>query len=229
MILTLRELASYLRVNERTVQRMLKSGQLKGVKIGGQWRFNGSEIDRLFFPDAEPSHEEAVPLDDLVRSHLSIPVSRHLREDRMVLDMSASDVPGVISELTAPMERRTLLLDVGDLRTRLLAREELLSTGVGGGIAVPHPRDPLPTLREPCVLVFGRRREGVEYGAADGQPVRLFFLVCCQNIELHLHVMGKLAQLLRESAFVQACLEAGTGSDVLRAALEGERRQFLAR
>ena len=228
MILTLRELASYLRVNERTIQRMLKSGQLKGVKIGGQWRFKGSEIDRLFFPHAEPESADPVPLEELVRSHLSIPVSRLLREDRMVLDMGAPDVPGVIAELVAPITRRSLLLDVGDLRERLVAREELLSTGVGGGIAVPHPRDSLPTLREPCVLVFGRHRAGVEYGAVDGLPVRLFFLVCSQNTELHLHLMGKLAQLLRHSSFAEACLECDTARDVLRAALDAERRQFLA-
>ena len=50
MILTLKELADYLRVNERTILRMLKSGQIQGVKIGGQWRFNGSQIDQMFFP-----------------------------------------------------------------------------------------------------------------------------------------------------------------------------------
>ena len=229
MILTLRELASHLRVNERTIQRMLKSGQLKGVKIGGQWRFNGSEIDRLFFPDAEAEGGDAVPLNELVRSHLSIPVSRLLREDRMVLDMGASDVSGVIDELVAPIAGRSLLLDAGDLRGRLLAREELLSTGVGRGIAIPHPRDPLTTLREPCVMVFGRHRAGVEYGAVDGLPARLFFLVCSQTSELHLHLMGKLAQLLRQHEVADLCLECETARDVVRVVLDAERRLFLAR
>ena len=68
MILTLKELANYLRVHERTVLRMLKAGQIKGTKIGGQWRFNGSQIDGLFFPEGTEGKME-VPLADLVRGH----------------------------------------------------------------------------------------------------------------------------------------------------------------
>ena len=76
-------------------------------------------------------------------------------------------------------------------------------------------------------MVFGRHPEGVEYGAVDGEPVRLFFLLCSQNTELHLHLMGKLAQLLRQSVFAETCLECESARDVLRAALDCERRQFL--
>ncbi len=53
MILTLKELADYLRVNERTIIRMLKAGKIQGTKIGGQWRFNGSQIDQFFFCSPE--------------------------------------------------------------------------------------------------------------------------------------------------------------------------------
>ena len=52
MILTLKELAEHLKVNERTILRMRENGQIEGVKIGGQWRFNGSQIDRMLFPSA---------------------------------------------------------------------------------------------------------------------------------------------------------------------------------
>jgi len=226
MILTLRELANYLRVNERTIQRMLKNGQIQGVKIGGQWRFNGSQIDQVFFPGKQTA-PDAVPLSELVHSHLSIPVSRLMKEDRMVLDMQAGDVASVIQERCEPISRKTLLLDTQDLRNRLLGREALLSTGIGNGVAIPHPRDPVATLREPCVVVVGRSEKGVPYKALDGKPVHLFFLLCCQNIELHLHMMGRLAQLLREKEFADACLKSSSAEEVLRATMEAERRQFL--
>jgi len=227
MILTLKELANYLRVNERTILRMLKTGQIRGVKIGGQWRFNGSEIDRMFFPDKEVREDEAVSLNELLRHHLSIPISRVLKEDRMVLDMKASTVEEVIDELIDPIRREGVLLNVQELRERLLDRERLLSTGVGDGIAVPHPRDPIPTLREPAVIVFGRSKEGVDYGAFDGKPVQLFFLCCCQNIELHLHMMGQLARLLRESGFPALCRDCDEPRNVIRAVMDAERRHFL--
>ncbi len=224
MILTLKELAEYLRVNERTILRMLKSGQIQGVKIGGQWRFNGSQIDQLFFPPNKPSGPDVVPLTEFTQPNIPMPISRLLREDRAILDMKAKSLEGVLQELSDPFAKKTLILDIQDLRNRLLAREKLLSTGIGGGIAIPHPRDPIPTLREPAIVIFGRSKAGVDFQAPDKKPVRLFFLLACQNIELHLHLMGALARLLQDAAFTDGCLAAATGEDVVRLALEAEGR-----
>ena len=226
MILTLKELADHLRVNDRTILRMLKSGQIQGTKIGGQWRFNGSQIDRLFFPEDAPVHDE-VPLTALTRSHLSVPISRALDTEQMLMDLQATTMPGVIEELISPATLKNLVLDVGDLRERILARERLLSTGVGSGIAIPHPRDPVPTLRAPVILIYGCSRKGVDCQAMDNKPVRLFFVLCCQSIELHIHLMGRLAQLLRSEGFPAKCAECEEPEDVLRLVLEHERRQFL--
>lgn len=229
MILTLRELAQMLRVNERTILRMLKSGQLQGAKIGGQWRFNSSQIDGLFFAaeQATAEGEEDLSLAMLTRSHIGIPISRVMSDTRMVMSIGARDAAGAIEELTNPRMLNPVLLDVKDLRTKCLAREELLSTGVGNGVAIPHPRDPLVTLRAPAVVVFGRSAEGIDFGAADGKPVHLFFLMCSQNIELHLHLMGRLARLLRHADFIAGCKAAATPQDIMRLVMEAERDDFL--
>jgi len=227
MILTLKELASYLRVHERTVLRMLKSGQIQGTKIGGQWRFNSSQIDGLFFADAEAESEE-VPLSDFTRSHLGHTVSGVLDPSRMAMALKAKDTEGVIGELVCPATFNALILDLQDLRSKILAREKLLSTGIGAGVAIPHPRDPVPTLSKPAVMVFGRSGKGVDFKAMDGKKVHLFFVLCCQNIELHLHLMGRLAKLLRNEAFVPACRKCKTPDDVLRLVLEYERQQAPA-
>ncbi|MGI5924830.1 MAG: PTS transporter subunit EIIA [Lentisphaerae bacterium] len=228
MILTLKELAEYLRVNERTILRMLKTGQIQGAKIGGQWRFNGGQIDRLFFPNSPPG-EEDVPLHALTQSQIDIPISRMLNEDRINLDLQAGSVEEVISELVMPKVFSTLVLDINDLREKCLARENILSTGVGNGIAVPHPRDPIPTLRAPGCVIVGRSSKGVDYKAVDGKPVKLFFLLCSQNIELHLHMMGCMARMLVNQDFVQECFEAKEKSDVIKAVMEFERADFLNR
>jgi len=225
MILTLKELADYLKVHERTVLRMLKNGQLRGAKIGGQWRFNSHQIAALFFPSA--STPDFVPLQDLLRTPLSIPVSRILKPTRMVLEMTAATKDAVLDALTLPIIQQTLVLDGHALTAALRTRESLLSTAVGKGIAIPHPRDPIVTLREPAVLVLGRASNGVDYGAFDSQPVDLFFLLCCQTIELHLHLMGRLAQLLRDHTFISACRQAPDTHTIVAAALAAEQRVFL--
>jgi excisionase family DNA binding protein len=228
MILTLKELADYLRVNERTILRMLKSGQIQGVKIGGQWRFNGSQIDQLFFPQTPPTGPDVVPLTDFTRSRLPVPISRVLREDRMIMDLKSKDVESVVDDLCEPFARKTLLLDFHELKKRMLAREKLLSTGIGRGIAIPHPRDPMPTLREPAVIIFGRSSKGVDYKAVDRNPVHLFFMLVCQNIELHLHLLGALARLLQEESVPDACMKAKGPEDIMRVVMELETKQILS-
>ncbi|MDX9979998.1 MAG: PTS sugar transporter subunit IIA, partial [Lentisphaeria bacterium] len=224
MILTLRELADYLRVNERTILRMLKTGQVQGAKIGGQWRFNSSQIDGLFFPPEEGAEVEGEEsLGNLARSYLSIPVSRMMAEDRMIMDMQATQVSEVIEELTPRELLGKLVMEVESLRAKCLAREQLLSTGVGNGVAIPHPRDPVATLKAPAMIIFGRSAKGIDFGAVDGKPVHLFFLLCCQNIEIHLHLMGRMAKLLRNRDFLAQCQACENPGDVLRVVLEFER------
>jgi mannitol/fructose-specific phosphotransferase system IIA component (Ntr-type) len=77
------------------------------------------------------------------------------------------------------------------------------------------------------MIVFGRSVKGIDFGAVDGKPVHLFFLLCCQNIEIHLHLMGRMAKLLRDQDFLAQCQACETPSDVLRVVLEFERSQFL--
>ena len=135
----------------------------------------------------------------------------------------------VIEKLTAPRLMAGIVMDASDLRAKCLEREKMLSTSVGDGIAIPHPRDPIPTLRTGTAIVYGYSKKGLEFNAPDGQPVHHFFLLCSQNIELHLHLMSCMARLLRDSAFLQALPSCKTADDVIKLVMEHERTEFLAR
>lgn len=227
MILTLKELAEHLKVNERTILRMLKCNQIEGKKIGGQWRFNGSQIDQVFFPADTKETDESVPLNDLTHSQIGIPVSRMLDPSRIIMDLHSTDRDSVIEELTSPKIFNDLVLDTRDLQEKCLARENLCSTAVGKNIAIPHPRDPIATLQLPACIVYGYSKKGINFNAPDGKPVHMFFLICSQNIELHLHLMGSLANILNNDTFVNSCRNATTPENIISAALELERNDFL--
>ncbi len=233
MILTLKELAEYLRVNERTILRMLNTGKISGVKIGGQWRFNGSQIDQVFFPNGKSEVYSTLTQDEpgsvLTRPAIGIPVSRVMSEERVLLNMKATDVESAIAELTDARLMNGLVLDVTDLRKKCLEREEVLSTGVGEGIALPHPRDPIATLKTSAAIVYGYSKDGIDFKAADGKPVHIFFLICSQNIELHMHLMGCLARMLRDANFVKALPKCKASADVIKLVMKYERDEFLAR
>ena len=230
MILTLKELAEHLKVNERTILRMIKNGQIVGTKIGGQWRFNGSQIDRVFFPGESSTDEsEAVPLSDLTHSQIGIPVSRTMDTNRMLMDLKSDSIEGIIEEMTAPKLFNDLVLDTRDLQEKCIAREKLQSTTVGNGIAVPHPRDPVTTLQVPGCVTYGFSKKGVDFNAIDDKPVHMFFLVCSQNIDLHLHLMGSLAHILSSKDFVQTCMNATSSEEIMKAVIAEESKQFLHR
>ena len=130
MILTLKELAEYLKLNERTIQRMLKTGQIKGEKIGGQWRFSGSQIDRLFFPEKPIKSEEAVEFSALTQSMLKIPVSRLISPERIILDMKATNMDEAIAELTPPRIFNRLVLDIEAASESLLSPSESMPSSL---------------------------------------------------------------------------------------------------
>ena len=229
MLLTLKELAQYLRVNERTVLRMLKSGQIEGTKIGGQWRFSSSQIDQMFFSEKKEDSEEGeegVSLSELADQHaVARPVNRVLRTDRIIPNMEAEDKDQALQELLEPLFRDEVVLERKELLDRIRQREELLSTGVGGKVAIPHPRDPVADLQESAVIVMGRSAEGIDFDAVDGEPVHLFFLLCCEQIETHLYFMGQIAQLVQEPGFVEDCIEKDTPEDLFRFVMETEQKQ----
>lgn len=233
MILTLKELAEYLRVNERTILRMVNKGKIQGTKIGGQWRFNGSQIDQVFFSHADleaESEEEKqeVQSSSFARPYIGIPLSRVMSESRMIMKMQAETVEDVINEMTDARLLYGLALDVTELREKCIARENVLSTGIGGGFAIPHPRDPIPTLRAPVTVIYGYSEKGVAYNAPDGEPIHHFFLICSQNIELHLHLMGCMARLLKDENFTKALPGCKKPEEVLKLVMEHERSEMFA-
>ena len=226
MILTLKELAEHLKVNERTILRMKDNHQIEGTKIGGQWRFNGSQIDKMFFPD-QVAEDGQDSLTDVSRSQIGIPVSRTMDPSRIFMDLKGTDALSIIEELTSPRIFNDLVLDTRDLQEKCWLRERLCSTAVGNGIAVPHPRDPISTLQVPGCVVYGFSKKGVDFDSFDGKPVHIFFLNCSQNIDLHLHLMGALARLLKDKTFIDKCMNAKEPEDILKAVMEVERADFL--
>lgn len=228
MILTLKELANHLRVNERTILRMQKSGQIKGIKVGGQWRFNGSQIDALFFPGSPVSDgSAAVPLSEFSPDRSGVPLSRLLRENRIIAEMEATTAEEAVDELMGPVVSGNLCLEPRQLRRAILDREKMLSTGVGNGIAIPHPRNPVTTLAEPAVVVAGRSSKGIDFGAVDGKPVFVFFLIASQTVQTHLHILGCLARICSSSDAVTDLKAAPDSEKIMRALLIAERDSFL--
>jgi nitrogen PTS system EIIA component len=100
-------------------------------------------------------------------------------------------VTGVPEISDEPQARQTLL-------RALQEREQLHSTGIGEGIALPHARNALIGLVEQPVIVCGRHPQGIPFGALDDVPTRLFFLLVAPTVTQHLAVLARISRLLRD-------------------------------
>ncbi|HAV65660.1 MAG TPA: PTS fructose transporter subunit IIA [Verrucomicrobiales bacterium] len=97
----------------------------------------------------------------------------------------------------------------------LKEREELCSTGIGDGVALPHARNAMVGLVDEPVIVFGRKVEGMHYASIDGAAVKLFFLLIAPNVTTHLRILARLSRLLRNPHVRNSLLTAESVSRVL--------------
>jgi PTS system nitrogen regulatory IIA component len=86
----------------------------------------------------------------------------------------------------------------------ILEREEVLSTAFASGVAIPHPRNPLPGALGASLIAFGRTLSGVPFGAPRRTLTDIFFLVLCRDSREHLAVLARLGRLLQVPGFVDA-------------------------
>ena len=142
-------------------------------------------------------------------------------KDAVALDIRAETKDEILKELIA-----LLKLDdksEGILYKMLKRRENLGSTGIGRGIAIPHCRS---LVVNKLRVAFGRRSKGVEYNAIDNQPVNYFFLIVAPPLEVsnqYLPVLGKLAQFAKDPEITKRLAELSSPDEFL-ALLEEKAR-----
>jgi mannitol/fructose-specific phosphotransferase system IIA component (Ntr-type) len=103
----------------------------------------------------------------------------------------------------------------GILYKMLKRRENLGSTGIGKGIAIPHCRSLVVNRLR---VAFGRKREGLDFRAIDDQPVHNIFLIVAPPLEVsnqYLPVLGKIAQFSKESDVASRLQQIGSPSEFL--------------
>ncbi len=137
-----------------------------------------------------------------------------LSTDTIITELASRDKIGVINELARPVAHVSQK-DPRDIVRVLIERERLGSTGIGGGIAIPHGK--LPGITS-LILGFGLSRGGVEFDALDNRPTHIFFLLLSpdNSTGLHLRLLARISKLLKEEPFKEDLKNAKDPEDVIR-------------
>jgi len=136
-----------------------------------------------------------------------------LDKEAILMDLQSKDKIGILNELVAPVARITGI-DHNEIVRVLMERERLGSTGIGGGIGIPHGK--LRNL-ERLVLGFGLSRQGVDFESMDGYPTHLFFLLITpeHSTDLHLKLLARVSRLLKKEPLKEMMMKSSSADEIL--------------
>ena len=208
MEILISELCKSLGVSRTTIERWIRQGKLPVSKKGRTYSFHARDLKNWAAQNHISLNLKPRPAQG-EQAETMVSLSMALEAGGVYHDIDTGpDVPGVIN---ACVEKITTLPDdcKTDLVRQLIKREDALSTGVGNGIAIPHPRSPLGYLETPMVTVCFLKNP-VDYHALDNQPVSTLFFILVPELKFHLHLLSSLSLCLRNkqfSEFLNTCPE----------------------
>lgn len=138
----------------------------------------------------------------------------YLQRETIDLELKSSSKERILAELVDLLVKTGIISQGEAMLEMLLEREGLGSTGIGHGVAIPHGRS--EEITQPAV-VFGRSREEVDFDSIDGRPARIFFLLIAPENggNDHLHLLAKIARLMKNPQTREKLLELQTPDEVL--------------
>jgi len=221
------ELARQLGRDRRVVEKLADRGRIPGRKVSGVWQFHPTEIRHWL--EREMRGYSGGELKTIERTQRStkvdagIPVSSLLSLDTVQVPLGARTKRSVLSALIEAAGRSWQVWKPAEILAAVLNREEVMSTGYENGVAIPHPRNPVPDSLGASVVAYGRTWSGIPFGAPRRQLTDLFFLVLCEDSRTHLQVLARLGRMLQLPDFTQRLREAEDSRAAYHVICEADR------
>jgi PTS system nitrogen regulatory IIA component len=223
MRLGIRDVAEQFGVSERVVLRWLESEGLPASKVDGQYRCSpaalfewatarGMKIPPSLFREPENGDREELPN-----------LCDALRAGGVVHHVAGTDKRSALAAMVAHVALPRHV-DRDGLLQVLLAREQLGSTGIGAGIAIPHVRNPIVMRIPRPMIMLGLLEQPVDFAAIDRRPVHAIFLVITPTTRSHLHILSRLGYVLQDRALKDLLAARAPSERILETLAQAESR-----
>ncbi len=228
--MSLEEFAKYVHMDAREVRRLADRDKLPGQKVGGVWRFNRARVTEWLQQEMH-THDEPrlIELETVMGSGTNgavndagMVVTDLIGLDGIDVAFAAKTRASVLRELVKLADRTGLLYDGDGLLKAVEERETLCSTALPIGVAIPHPRQPMPYVSAEPFICVARMSSGMVFGAPKGELTRIFFLICCHDDRYHLHVLARLMRVL-DGDTVEDLLHTETREELLELLMAKEK------
>ena len=217
MRISVKEAAGLLDISEKTIYRWVAQGKIPCCQINDQYRFNRAEL--LEWATAQRIPVSPRILEEPAEEGPLPRLEEALRAGGIFYRVAGNDKESVLKNIVEIMPLpddvdRDFLFQV------LISRESVGSTGMGGGIAIPHVRNPIVMhIPRPMVSLCFLEKP-VEFGAIDGKPVHTLFTIVSPTIRAHLTLISRICFGLHKSPFVDAILREALRDEILLLARE---------
>jgi len=224
-LMTIKQLAAYLNITDRTVLKLVTDGVLPGVKVGNQWRFRKAMIDTWLDDQmlgVVPRCLETAAKEVAPRNLLSLP--NCFEPSQIIPELTATNKNMVVDELAALANKLGLVRDKTWFVGALIERENVLPSAIGNGIAFLHTLRRNPGQIVKPFMVLGRSRSGIDFDALDGKPTHLFFVLGLKFEELHLPWLHKLSHIFSQHDVFKTLLNAPNADTIYQILHDAEQR-----
>ena len=209
-------LAAYLHLNPDQVRKMAERDKLPGRRVGGKWRFSQPEIhqwfeERIGLSDEQELDEVDKMLDrNQVIANDSVRIPDMLSVDNIYVPFLARTKSSAIKQICDLAGKTGRLWDPGKMAEAIKNREELHPTALGNGVALLHPRRPMPSIMGDPFLALGITTSGIPFGGPRGCLTDVFFLIGSTDESLHLRVLARLSRLIQQPDLLENMRSAET-------------------
>lgn len=205
-ILTIEDVAKYLRVSERTVYDWAQKGEIPCGKIGTVWRFKKSDIEKWV-------NERLSSNSHLSSPNMKIEVRNILSTDRIIF-IEQSAKRDALVELSAALSKAPQVKYAKELENEILKREDLMTTAIGRGIAIPHVR--LSSVTDLVMAVGICKKPITDFETLDDLPVRILIMIAAafNQHSYYLQTLSFLSSKLKDQSLRDGLINASSESQV---------------
>jgi fructose-specific phosphotransferase system IIA component len=151
-----------------------------------------------------------------------VKLSDILTTERIIINLNGKDKYDVLEKMVKVAKNSDKVTDENDLLKKVIEREKIKSTGIGGGIGIPHAQTSGVT---DIIACLGVTEQGIEFNAVDGKPVHLVFLIATKERtnSTYLGLLSRIARLFIDEPFKQRVIKSVSSSEIMNLIIEKEK------
>jgi len=222
-------LATYLHLTPDQIRKMANRGKLPGRRINDRWKFSRAEIHHWFenkiglSDQGELKQVEQVLDVDAKRQQIpDLTIHGLLQPELIQIPLPARTKSSVIENMCELAANAGRLWDPVKMKEAIRAREQLHPTALENGVALLHPRRPMPSVMEDSFLALGVTSSGIPFGGPRGTLTDMYFLICSSSEANHLRILARISRLVGQTDLLDKIREVGNANEVRSLIAEAE-------